>query len=99
MYGQRGVAQFVANHIAQRDGKQYVVVTDFNRGTGSFMDKEHGVVKDGKCRKLVKMIYEPCVKRADDIIEDEQIRLFLYPDGNGDSWRNPESKDITKSNI
>ncbi len=91
--GSSGLGIFVAEHIAiTEEGENTYGISDFNRGTGTFIDPVNGVTKDGKCLKLMNMIYDPCLRRADRIIEDENIHIETRPGGNGDIWVNMESR-------
>ena len=58
-----------------------------------YIDSERGVVKDARCLELTKMVYDPCMRRVDQIIKDEGIVLHKTPMyGTRDEWANQESK-------
>ncbi len=93
-WGVKGLGMFVVEHvIVTADGRFRVGLSDFNRGTIVFIHPERGVIRDGKCRQLIDMVYGPCMRRVDQIIKDENIvihKTTLY--GTRDDWANAESK-------
>lgn len=93
-WGIKGLGRFVVERVIINDeGKYRGGITDVNRGTLVYIDSERGVVKDGRCLGLTKMVYDPCMKRVDQIIKDEGIvihKTTLY--GTQDEWANAESK-------
>ncbi len=91
--GQVGLARFVARYVViTKGGKKMYAISDFNRGTGTFIDPVNGVTKDFKCLTLTKMVSGPCLRRADQIVKDEDILIDTTPGGNGDIWINMESR-------
>lgn len=72
--GQEGMARLVSCCFKTEDGKNLIACTDSSRGVWKSKDVNGNIIKDYKAGNIAKVIKPIAIKKADKIIEIDEIK-------------------------